>query len=706
MRVFGVAWVILLFYSGVVAAQCSGTCYDPDCDEIVLYVDSAIHAVNDKSPYLTSYLVMGVIKAESSFHQCNGGGGFLTSSSGAVGLMQLLSDTASDMGVDRCNPQDNILGGTRYLNWLLTDMNYEDYETPTEFTLAAYNCGPRCVDRRIEQSCPGIWANPPTMSKSECGYGDEVPASEFPDETRNYVSRITGWLKDNDVDCEGKLPIPEGEYIVSVTHNIVGDEIDITVRIHNPTEQEINVRAYVLRGYGGEEMEHEPNVGWESIQPGGETTITLTSSGDPEWNVHSLGGSYRIRVDDRDKGEMDISGIKYVATAPTGVYPEECVCDCNGLVLNLISQEGFCELTCARACGAHTNCRSDCENCCEIWCSGKGNECVEACMERCQMTSGIDDLVEAIKSAVIIIAAIIFALCSIQYLIAGNPESRNWAKKCITYVIIGLIIIGLALLIVELFGGMVEPSGDKCVRDESCDELCGKEGYSNDAGATCYSDEDCTIKCFGECVPTPFCDKECGGAGYSNDEGRTCYKEETCSIVCPELPEFNGPVPFDDRCTIWECVETSTSGSFCEKWNRTDTGWVCIEEYMGVYKFCREWKERTWGWECKQIAERLGSCGDWHKTTTGWWCYDNILSGYCEVWHLKGLPNGWGWECIEEPTFSQYCEKWEKDESKDKWTCTSGGLNADEFCIKWRCGDGEGDVKIKIVVEDESTSNP
>ncbi|MEA1924435.1 MAG: hypothetical protein U9M95_01045, partial [Candidatus Altiarchaeota archaeon] len=327
-----------------------------------------------------------------------------------------------------------------------------------------------------------------------------------------------------------------GDYIVSVTHNLVdNDEIEITVRIRNPTSEEINhIRAYVLRGSDNKEMEYEPNLWGESIQPGEEITITLTSSGDPGWDVHSLGGSYRIRINERDEG-IDLSELKYISTAPTGVYPEECVCDCNGLVLNLISQEGFCELTCARACGTHTNCRSDCENCCNDWCSGKGDECVKACLERCQMTSGVDELVEAIKSAVIIIAAIIFALCSIQYLIAGNPESRDWAKKCITYVIIGLIILGLALLIVELFGGMVEPGG-KCVRTISCDDLCKGEGYSNNGGATCYTKEDCRIKCSGDCVPRESCDEECGGIGYSNDEGRTCYKDEDCNIVCPEIP--------------------------------------------------------------------------------------------------------------------------------------------------------------------------
>ena len=691
-----------------------GACRQPTCDQIVDYVNSAMSEVTGGgSSYLTSYVVMGVIKAESTFRQCSGGE-ILTSEDGALGLMQLIPSTATQVGVDPCVGEMNVLGGTKYLNWLLTSMNYRDYETPIEFTLAAYNWGPGRVDDAIEDHCPGIWSDPPTMSKRECGYGDEVPTNLFPSETRVYVSRITGWLSETppDISCEGILPEPtpsptpptptpttERGYIVSVTHKLVdGDEITITVRIRNPTSEEINVRAYVLRGSDDEEMEHEPN-NWLSIRPGGRATITLTSTGDPDWDVHSLGGSYKIRVDDRDKGEMDISGIKYVTTAPTGVYPEECVCDCNGRILHLVSQEGNCELTCARACGTHTNCVSNCESCCATWCSGKGDECVEACLERCQLTSSVNELIESIKSAAIIIAAIIFILCSIQYLIAGNPESRDWAKKCITYVVIGLIILGLALYIVELLDGMVEPGVENCVRTASCDTLCEGEGYSNDGGGTCYNNSDCTIKCFGDCVPTESCDDDCGGAGYSNDGGRTCYKDVNCNIVCPEKPEFNGPIPFDDRCTIWECVD-STQASYCEKWDRTETGWVCTEPGV-VASFCNEWSEESNGWLCvdaREIDAIHGACEQWNRITDGWRCEDDTIAFYCEEWDIKAFENGWGWECTNVGTWASYCERWEQSESKDKWSCTNGGYLSGS-CKKWRCVGGVGDIEVSVKVD-------
>jgi soluble lytic murein transglycosylase len=81
------------------------------------------------------YLVKAVIKAESDFdYQA-------VSSKGAQGLMQLMPETADDMEVaDPFNPEENILGGTRYLGLLL-----ERYKNDKQLALAAYNAGPERV---------------------------------------------------------------------------------------------------------------------------------------------------------------------------------------------------------------------------------------------------------------------------------------------------------------------------------------------------------------------------------------------------------------------------------------------------------------------------------------------------------------------------------------------------------------------------------
>ncbi|MGC2743713.1 MAG: lytic transglycosylase domain-containing protein [Candidatus Angelobacter sp.] len=54
--------------------------------------------------------VRAVIEQESGWHTC------AVSVKGAVGLMQLMPETAASLGVkDRCDVKQNISGGTRYL---------------------------------------------------------------------------------------------------------------------------------------------------------------------------------------------------------------------------------------------------------------------------------------------------------------------------------------------------------------------------------------------------------------------------------------------------------------------------------------------------------------------------------------------------------------------------------------------------------------
>jgi soluble lytic murein transglycosylase-like protein len=82
-------------------------------------------------------LVNSVIKAESGFNVR------AVSRKGAQGLMQLMPDTASKLGVPNAfDAQANVDGGTRYLRELLERYNFDLVKA-----LAAYNAGPRRVEQ-------------------------------------------------------------------------------------------------------------------------------------------------------------------------------------------------------------------------------------------------------------------------------------------------------------------------------------------------------------------------------------------------------------------------------------------------------------------------------------------------------------------------------------------------------------------------------
>jgi soluble lytic murein transglycosylase-like protein len=103
-------------------------------------------------------LIKAVIKVESDFNPK------VVSSKGAQGLMQLMPETAREIGVNNpFDPSDSIYGGSLYLRRML-----DSFDENLDFALAAYNAGPGTVRK----------------------YGGIPPYEE----TQNYVKRVKHYL--------------------------------------------------------------------------------------------------------------------------------------------------------------------------------------------------------------------------------------------------------------------------------------------------------------------------------------------------------------------------------------------------------------------------------------------------------------------------------------------------------------------------------
>lgn len=109
--------------------------------------------------------IRAVMHQESGGHLYDRYGNFITSTPGAMGLMQIMPPAYDDLrtqynlGPDPYDPHDNILAGTAYIRQM-----YDIYGSPG--FLAAYNYGPGSLDHYLRQN------------------------RALPRETRNYVAAI------------------------------------------------------------------------------------------------------------------------------------------------------------------------------------------------------------------------------------------------------------------------------------------------------------------------------------------------------------------------------------------------------------------------------------------------------------------------------------------------------------------------------------
>ncbi|MBW2245650.1 MAG: lytic transglycosylase domain-containing protein [Deltaproteobacteria bacterium] len=110
-----------------------------------------------KKYHVDPELIKAVVRVESNFDaNC-------TSPKGAMGLMQLMPETAEELGVKNCyDPVENIMAGTSYLKNLL-----DRYDGNVSLALAAYNWGMGNIERHPEK---------------------------LPRETRTYIARVNNLL--------------------------------------------------------------------------------------------------------------------------------------------------------------------------------------------------------------------------------------------------------------------------------------------------------------------------------------------------------------------------------------------------------------------------------------------------------------------------------------------------------------------------------
>ncbi|MEO5364808.1 MAG: transglycosylase SLT domain-containing protein [Magnetococcus sp. WYHC-3] len=108
---------------------------------------------------LDERLVAAVVEVESGFNPR------AQSRVGAQGLMQLMPETAQELGVsDAFDPRQNLMAGSLYLRKLM-----DRYQGDQDLALAAYNWGMGNLERRPEA---------------------------MPAETRNYIAKVTRILAD------------------------------------------------------------------------------------------------------------------------------------------------------------------------------------------------------------------------------------------------------------------------------------------------------------------------------------------------------------------------------------------------------------------------------------------------------------------------------------------------------------------------------
>ncbi len=119
-------------------------------------------------------LFRALIQAESAWKPC------ALSSSGAIGLTQLMPLTAAALLVNPLDVRSNLIGGARYLHTQIATFGNID------MALSAYNAGPGNVSKAIAYSTAhGVtWQQAMRQFQSAANFA----------QTQNYVNRVKSYI--------------------------------------------------------------------------------------------------------------------------------------------------------------------------------------------------------------------------------------------------------------------------------------------------------------------------------------------------------------------------------------------------------------------------------------------------------------------------------------------------------------------------------
>lgn len=150
--------------SGTVSSDASGvSTVSESTSSVSSYTSDELDSIFEEAANtygVSSVILKSIAKAESGFNPS------AVSSAGAIGIMQLMPQTAAALGVSNSyDARENIMGGAKYISQLLSN-----YQGNISLALAAYNAGSANVDK----------------------YGGIPPFTE----TQNYVKKVLSYMEE------------------------------------------------------------------------------------------------------------------------------------------------------------------------------------------------------------------------------------------------------------------------------------------------------------------------------------------------------------------------------------------------------------------------------------------------------------------------------------------------------------------------------